>query len=138
MDTITVEFVGVKAQIPTDALTLEVLEQLIFDISRSIAQKAFVEALNNYDILLSQKRQRGQYKNLGLRPKKLQTIIGEVVYKRRLYRSSSAKLIYLLDCALGLSKNQRMSLKLGQIFGMLANLGSYRAAQDSLAHVCLK
>jgi len=130
--TITVEFSSVKVKIPTPGLTFEGLEELIFDISRSISQKAFIEALNDYDLLLSRNRGRGNYKNLGSRTKKLQTIIGEVIYKRRLYRNTSGDLVYLLDEALGMVKNQRMSLKLGQIFGILANMGPYRAAQESL------
>lgn len=132
MDTITVEFENVKVKIPQEGLTFEALEQMIFDISRAIAQKALVKAITDYDLSLSKKRARGLYKNLGRRKKKLQTIVGEILYKRRLYRPKGGGLVYLLDKALGMAKNQRISLRLGQIFAMLANLGPYRAAQESL------
>jgi hypothetical protein len=133
MDTITVEFKSVKLKIPQEGLTLETLEQMIFDISRSVAQAALVKALNDYDSNLSKSRTRGLYKNLGRRQKKLQTIIGEILYKRRAYRKKNSGLVYLLDEALKLSKNQRLSLRLKQLFTLLANLGPYRAAQESLS-----
>lgn len=133
MDNITVRFEAVKIEIPAEGITFEGLEQLVFDISRGLAQKAFVGAISEYDKRLRQTRNRGEYKNLGQRTKKIQTVIGDIIYQRTLYRQKGAGLAYLLDEALKIGKNQRMSLKLGQIFGVLANMGPYRAAQESLS-----
>ena len=56
---ITIELIGVKVKISTEGLTLEALEELIFDISRGIGQKAFAGALEGYDKKLGKERSRG-------------------------------------------------------------------------------
>ena len=49
---ITVEFPGVKLKIRTEGLTLEALEEMVFDIVRGIGQKAIVGALEEYNEIL--------------------------------------------------------------------------------------
>ena len=133
MSNITVEFVGVKTEIPIEGLTFEALEQMVFDISRAQAQQALTGAIVKYDNLLRKTRERSLLKNLGLRKKKMQTLAGDIIYQRTLYRDKNGDKVYLLDEALKLSRNQRMSLKLIELFGVLANMGPYRAAQESLS-----
>lgn len=52
MNTITLEFKAVKAKIPVENLTLEALEEMIFDLRQEIGKVAFVDALKQYDELL--------------------------------------------------------------------------------------
>jgi len=131
---ITVEFPGVKLKIGTEGLTLEALEELIFDISRGIGQKAFVGALEGYDKKLGKERSRGTLKNIGKKIKYLQTMVGEIQYRRALYKEkTTGKARYLLDEALNVGKNQRMSLKISEIFGTLASVEAYRGVAEQIS-----
>ena len=131
--TIAIEFKGVKVKIPKEGLTLEALEEMIFDISRGIGQKAFVDALEVYDRQLAEERPRGMLKNLTKKTKYLETRIGEIKYRRTLYQEKgSGKLRYLLDEALKISKNQRMSLRVLEIYGTLAALEAYRKVAEQV------
>ena len=131
---ITIEFPGVKVKIRPEGLTLETLEELIFDISRGIGQKAFVGVLEGYDKKLGKERPIGMLKNVGKKIKYLQTRAGEIQYRRTLYKEkASGKFRYLLDEALKIEKNQRMSLKLSQIFGTLASVEAYRGVAEQIS-----
>ena len=133
MKTITLEFKPVKIKIPAKDLTLETLEEMIFDIRQEIGKRAFVEALRGYDEVLAKSRQRGKLKNICKKSKYLHTRVGEIQYKRRLYRDrETGKARYLLDEALKIDRNQRMSLKMVQLMGILASIGPYRSAEEQL------
>ena len=123
---ITIEFPGVKVKISTEGLTLEALEELIFDIGRGIEQRAMIGALGQYDEILRKERPRGLLENICKKLKYLQTRIGCIQYKRTLYKEkATGKPRYLLDEKLKIHKNQRMSLKIAQIFGTLASVGDH-------------
>jgi len=131
---ITIELIGVKIKISTEGLTLEALEELIFDISRGIGQKAFVGALEGYDKKLGKERFRGTLKNIGKKIKYLQTMVGEIQYRRTLYKEkATGRARYLLDEALKVGKNQRMSLKISEIFGTLASVEAYRGVAGQIS-----
>jgi len=131
---ITVEFKPVKLKIPTENLTLEALEEAIFDIRQEIGKTAFVNALKEYDEVLREQRPRGKLKNIRKKTKYLQTRIGDIQYSRTLYKEKATnKPRYLLDEALKIDKNQRMSLKMMQLMGMLASTSPYREVEESLS-----
>jgi len=133
MNTITLEFKSVKTEIPIENLTLDTLEEAIFDIGQQLGQTAFVNALGQYDAILAKSRLRGELKNIRKKTKYLQTRIGDICYRRTLYREkTSGKLRYLLDEALKIDKNQRLSLKMTEIVAVLACIGPYRAAQEHM------
>ena len=133
MNTITLELKSVKAEIPIENLTLEALEEMIFDIRQEIGKIAFVDALRQYDEILARTRQRGKLKNICKKSKYLHTRVGDIQYKRTLYRDrETGKARYLLDEALKIDRNQRMSLKMAQLMGLLASIGPYRNAQEQL------
>ncbi|MFH1641004.1 MAG: ISLre2 family transposase [Candidatus Omnitrophota bacterium] len=134
MNTITLEFKSVKAKIPIENLTLEGLEQMVFDLRQELGKTAIVNALQQYDRVLREARPRGELKNLRMMRKNLTTRLGDIPYRRTLYKEkSSGNPRYLLDEALGLDKNQRMSLRMVEIMGMLASVEPYRNAQEQLA-----
>lgn len=131
---ITIEFTGVKIKIPREGLTLEVLEELVFDISKGIGRKAMEGAFAGYDEKLREERPRGRLKQISLKVRYLQTRIGEVRYRRRLYKEKETeKPRYLLDEALKVGKNQRMSLRVSQIFGALAAVEAYRGVAEQIS-----
>lgn len=133
MNTITLEFKAVKAKISTKNLTLEALEEMIFDIRQEIGKTAFVDALKQYDEVLRKSRPRGTLKNIHRKTKYLQTRVGDIQYSRTLYRQKVAgKKRYLLDEALGIGVNQRKSLRMSRLTTTLASVGPYRAAQAQL------
>jgi len=135
-ETITLEFRPVKIKIPLKGLTLDTLEEAVFDIRQDIGKTALVEALKEYDQVLAKNRPRGIFKNIGRKKKYLETRVGCIRYQRTLYRQKAAgEPRYLLDEALRIEKNQRMSLKLLEIIGVLASIGPYRAAQEQLSRL---
>ncbi|MBL7131048.1 MAG: ISLre2 family transposase [Candidatus Omnitrophica bacterium] len=132
--TITIEFKPVKIKIPAEGLTLEALEGMVFDIRQEIGKTAFVNALREYDEVLARSRPRGRFRNICKKTKYLQTRAGDIQYKRTLYRERiTGKPRYLLDEALKIEKNQRMSLKMAQLMGALSSASPYRAAQEQLS-----
>lgn len=133
---ITIEFTGVKVKIGKEGLTLEALEEIVFDISREIGQKAMQGALEGYDEILRRERPRGSLKNIGKKKKYLQIRVGCVEYRRTLYKETpGGKARYLLDEQLKMQKNQRMSLKLSQIFGVLASVEPYRKVAQEICQL---
>ena len=134
MNTITLEFKSVKVKIPTENLTLEALEEMIFDIRQELGKAAFVDILRQYDEELRKSRPRGKLKNIRKKPKYLQTRVGDIQYSRTLYKEKATREArYLLDEALKIDTNQRMSLKMAQLLGLLASASPYRGVQDSLS-----
>ena len=67
MNTITLEFKAVKVKIPVENLTLEALEQMVFDIRQELGKTALVGALRQYDELLRESRLKGALKISGQR-----------------------------------------------------------------------
>lgn len=133
---ITIEFTGVKIKIEPDGLTLEALEEMVFDISREIAQKAMQGVLECYDEKLRRERPRGSLANMGKKRKCIQTLVGCVEYRRTLYKETpDGKARYLLDEQLKMQRNQRMSLKLSQIFGTLASVEPYRGVAQQVSEL---
>jgi hypothetical protein len=133
-ENIAVEITGVKLKIPREGLTLEALEGLIFDITRAIGQQAMVKALEQYDEMLKKERARGKLKNVCKKTKYVQTRLGEVCYRRTLYKEKvTGKSRYLLDEQLKMHRNQRMSLKMSQILGTLASLEPYRGVAQQVS-----
>jgi len=106
---------------------------MVFDIRQDIGKTALVKALSEYDDILRKNRIRGTLKNICKKPKYIETIAGNIQYKRTMFKNKQTrKARYLLDEALKIERNQRMSLKMAQLMGLLASVGLYRATQESL------
>ncbi len=126
MDTITITFPEVKVNALVKQLTFDALEQMIFDITQTIACKVFEKALTDIDGNLRNKREKGILKNNGKRKKYFLTRFGDICYTRTRYRDKAGKSHYLLDEALSIIKNQRISVSRAMIESFLAACSSYR------------
>jgi hypothetical protein len=125
-DTITITFPEVKVKIPLKDLTFDIIENMIFEISQHIARKVFEKAITDLDNYLCIKRKRGKLKNTGKRKKYFLTRFGDILYSRTRYKDKDNKSHYLLDEALNIKKNQRISLSRAMIECFLSTLSSYR------------
>jgi len=133
MDTITITFPQVKVKIPVKGLTFDSIEDMIFEISQNIARKVFEKAITDIDNYLRNKRERGKLKNTGKREKYFLTRFGDILYSRTRYKDKkTGKSCYLLDEALSIVKNQRISLSRARIECFLSALSSYRKVVEGI------
>ncbi|MCK5767386.1 MAG: UPF0236 family protein [Candidatus Atribacteria bacterium] len=126
MDTITITFPQVKVKIPIKGLTFDILENMLFEILQNIARRVFEKAITDIDSYLRNKRERGKLKNTGKRGKYFLTRFGDICYSRTRYKDKKGKAHYLLDEALSIVKNQRISLCRAMIECFLSTFSSYR------------
>jgi hypothetical protein len=126
MDTITITFPQVKVKIPIKGLTFDILENMLFEILQNIACRVFEKAITDIDNYLRKNRKRGKLKNTGKREKYFLTRFGDILYSRTRYKDKDNKSHYLLDEALSIDKNQRISLCRAMIECFLSTLSSYR------------
>jgi len=132
MDTIAITFPKVKVNTEIKDLTFDTLEDMIFEISQNIARKVFEKALTDIDDTLRNKRERGKLKNTGKREKYFLTRFGDILYLRTRYKDKDNKSHYLLDEALSIVKNQRISLSRARIECFLSGLSSYREVVEAI------
>jgi len=132
MDTITITFPQVKVKIPIKGLTFDSIEDMIFEISQNIARKVFEKAITDIDDYLRNKRERGKLKNTGKREKYFLTRFGDILYSRTRYKDKKGKARYLLDEALSIVKNQRISLSRARIECFLSGFSSYREVVEGI------
>jgi len=133
MDTITITFPEVKVKIPIKGLTFDILEDMLFEILQSIARKVFEKAITDIDDTLRNKRERGKLKNTGKREKYFLTRFGDILYSRTRYKDKkTGKSCYLLDEALSIVKNQRISLSRARIECFLSGFSSYREVVEGI------
>jgi len=132
MDTITITFPQVKIKIPIKDLTFDILENMLFEILQNIARKVFEKALTDIDSYLRNRRERGKLKNTGKREKYFLTRFGDILYARTRYQDQENKSHYLLDEALSIKKNQRISLSRARIECFLSALSSYREVVEGI------
>ena len=125
-DTITIIFPEVKVNTEIKDLTFDSIEDMIFEISQHLAGKVFEKAITDLDDYLRNKRERGKLKNTGKREKYFLTRFGDILYSRTRYKDRQGKSHYLLDEALSIIKNQRLSLSRARIENFLSSLSSYR------------
>jgi len=132
MNTIAITFPEVKVNTEIKDLTFDSIEDMIFEISQNIARKVFEKALTDIDNYLRNKRERGKLKNTGKREKYFLTRFGDILYSRTRYKDKDNKSHYLLDKALGIKKNQRISLSRARIECFLSSLSSYREVVEGI------
>jgi hypothetical protein len=133
MDTIAITFPKVKVNAEIKDLTFDNLEDMIFEISQNIARKVFEKTLTDIDSYLRNKRERGKLKNTGKRKKYFLTRFGDILYARTRYKDRCGKSHYLLDEALSIVKNQRLSLSRARIECFLSALSSYREVVEGIS-----
>jgi len=99
---------------------------MLFKILQNIARKVFEKAITDIDDYLRHKRKRGELKNTGKKKKYFLTRFGDILYARTRYQDRQGKAHYLLDEALSISKNQKISLCRAMIECFLSTFSSYR------------
>ena len=119
-------YVRQQGKIPIKGLTFDIIENMLFEILQNIARKVFEKAITDIDDYLRNKRERGKLKNTGKREKYFLTRFGDILYARTRYKDRQGKTHYLLDEALSIFKNQRISLSRARIENFLSSLSSYR------------
>jgi hypothetical protein len=92
---------------------------MIFEILQNIARRVFEKAITDIDSYLRHKREREKLKNTGKRKKYFLAPFGDIPYLHTRYKDRQGKAHYLLDEALIISQNQRISLCRAQIDRML-------------------
>ena len=132
MNTIAITFPEVKVNTEIKDLTFDNIEDMIFEISQNIARKVFEKAITDIDDYLRTKRERGKLKNTGKREKYFLTRFGDILYSRARYKDRQGKSHYLLDEALSIKKNQRISLSRARIECFLSSLSSYREVVEGI------
>ncbi|GAG70936.1 unnamed protein product, partial [marine sediment metagenome] len=133
MDTIAITFPQVKVNTEIKDLTFDSIEDMIFEISQNIACRVFEKALTDIDSYLRNKRERGKLKNTGKREKYFLTRFGDILYARTRYKDKkTGKSHYLLDEALSIVKNQRISLSRARIECFLSGFSSYREVVEGI------
>jgi len=132
MNTIAITFPEVKLNTEIKGLTFDSIEDMIFEISQNIARKVFEKALTDVDSYLRNKRERGKLKNTGKRGKYFLTRFGDILYSRTRYKDKKGKARYLLDEALSIVKNQRISLSRARIECFLSALSTYREVVEGI------
>ncbi len=132
MDTIAITFPKVKVDTEIKDLSFDNIENMIFEISQNIARKVFEKAITDIDDYLRTKRERGKLKNTGKREKYFLTRFGDILYSRARYKDRQGKSHYLLDEALSIKKNQRISLSRARIECFLSSLSSYREVVEGI------
>jgi len=132
MDTIAITFPKVKVDTEIKDLSFDNIEDMIFEISQHIARRVFEKAITDIDDYLRDKRERGKLKNTGKRKKYFLTRFGDILYARTRYKDRQGKSHYLLDEALSIDKNQRISLSRARIECFLSALSSYREVVEGI------
>jgi hypothetical protein len=133
MDTIAITFPEVKVNTEIKDLTFDSIEDMIFEISQNIACRVFEKAITDIDSYLRNKRERGELKNTGKREKYFLTRFGDILYSRTRYKDKkTGKSHYLLDEALSIDKNQRISLSRARIECFLSGFSSYREVVEGI------
>ena len=117
-----------------DDISFSDIEKTLFQEALSEAAAAFRRVLELLDQQIFEERDTERYIVKGIREKHLDTILGDVSYRRRYYYDTDCeKYVSLLDSLLGLKKGQRVSPSLSHVAATQAVRGpSYREARDSL------
>jgi len=100
------------------------LEKKIFKMVKVFGALLMEEILRQADELIYQSKEHDG-KSEGFREMGIQTLFGEILYRRRIYRTTG-DFRYPLDEKLGIEKKQTISPTLSQVSAYLATQNSYR------------
>lgn len=115
------------------------LEREIFSSCCAAGREALREQLEIWDGRLRETRDRSIYRHKGLRKTVIKTVMGEVEYRRTIYKrqneDGTSGFVYLLDKAMGKAGSGYMS---GVLSGQIAEAvcsGTYRRAAQSVSEM---
>lgn len=112
------------------------LEERIQRLTQEAALTLLAAALEEIDRMLCAQRDVKRYQNVGLRSRVLVTSVGEVRFRRRLYRDlEKGEACFLLDQALGLGRNERLSPRMLELAVELGTEMPFRRASHILGYL---
>src|SRR5690625_2305615 len=121
-------------QITQGKLDFAKLERMIWKSVTEVFQHVMSDVLEMLDLILMATRDKERFEYKEQRSRTLQTLVGEVTFKRRYYRDiEKGKWAHLLDDALGFKAYEQISPGMVQLAVTWATRGpSYRDARDRL------
>ena len=97
-----------KSIVEEKLVSFKSLEQKIFAYVCELGREITRIMLENYDVELSEERDRSRYRDKGKRSTTIKTVYGEVTYARRVYQTKLENgrnaHVYLLDEAMHMEK----------------------------------
>jgi hypothetical protein len=114
-------------------------EREVFRVVCHLGCDLIRDALERYDSQIFSSRDRKIYQSKGLRQTCLKTVMGEVIFKRRMYEvdreDSTKQYVYLLDEAIGKTGSGFFSDLLLSMIAKAACESSYRSAARSVSEL---
>lgn len=115
------------------------LEKEICQKCHEMGCELIKNALEAYDRILSESRDKDVYRHKGLRKTVIKTVMGEVEFRRAVYETVSDEgikhFIFLLDEAMGIERSGFMSGLLSEMIAKSVCEGSYRSAARSVSEL---
>lgn len=120
--------------IKEEKLNFKEVEEMLFKQSLELFQHMMVEVLEYFDKNILENRDKERYKIKQINQRTIQTLVGEVNYKRRYYRDYEKDCwVHLLDETLGLEAEKSIGPGLLSLAVEWATKGpSYRDARDRI------
>ncbi len=110
------------------------VEKDLHRLVQAVSAELLRMVLEDMDEQLLKTRKKG-LKPVGMRSRRILTALGEVSYKRRLYRGPQGESHFLLDESLGLEKGQQMSPRLKEMAVEMATDLPFRRAAKHLEYL---
>jgi len=110
------------------------LEEKVHSLTQRVAGMLLTYALEEIDLRLLAQKDKA-LKVVGIRERILVTSVGEIVIRRRMYRSESGEYNFLLDQAVGLEPCRRISKRMQQLALELATEMPFRRAAKVLGYL---
>lgn len=115
---------------------LEELEERIQLSTQKAARTLLTEALEQIDMQLAGQRNQTTLKNVGMRNRTINTSLGEITFRRRLYQEiQTGQHHFLLDETLGLRARERVSPRLTKLLLELGTEMPFRRAAQVLDYI---
>ena len=129
-----------KSIVEEKLVSFKSLEQKIFAYVCELGRELTRIMLENYDVELSEERDRSRYRDKGKRSTTIKTVYGEVTYARRVYQTKLENgrnaHVYLLDEAMHMEKIGLISTNLAEKIAMIVTESPYRVTAETISETC--
>lgn len=129
-----------KSIVEEKLVSFKSLEQKIFAYVCEFGREITRIMLENYDVELSEERDRSRYRDKGKRSTTIKTVYGEVTYARRVYQTKLENgrnaHVYLLDEAMHMEKIGLISTNLAEKIAMIVTESPYRVTAETISETC--
>lgn len=121
-------------------ISFKELEQKVFKYVCELACEITQIILESYDDELAATRDTKNYRDKGSRKTSIKTVYGDVVYRRRVYRTNlengEKAFVYLLDEAMQMNKIGLISTNLAEKIAMTVTESPYRVTAEAISSTC--